>query len=97
MTKKRFSPTKKFTKKNIENIPKNKPIIYKIKNFKGTNIYTGTTKYGRVTNRLKEHLPEGPDPMKGAKYFQIKQMNSIKNAQKEEQKIIKREKPKFNE
>jgi len=97
MTKKRFSPTKKFTNKNIENIQKNKPIIYKIKNSKGTNIYTGTAKYGRVIDRLKEHLSEGPDPIKGAKYFQIKQTNSIKNAQKEEQGIIKREKPKFNE
>jgi len=96
MIKKRFSSIKKFTKKNIENIPKNKPVIYKIKNSKGTNIYTGNAKYGRVIDRLKEHLSEGPDPIKGAKYFQIKQTNSIKNAQEEEQRIIKREKPKFN-
>jgi len=92
----RFSNKKQFKKENLDSIPTYKPVLYEIHNSHGTNIYTGTAKRGRVKERLKEHLTQGSDPVKGGKLFRIKQMDSIKNAQKEEQRIIKREKPKFN-
>lgn len=43
-----------------------------------------------------EHLPGGPDPIKGGVTFQVKQMVSIEEAQAEEKKIINREKPRHN-
>ena len=92
----KFSNKKQFKKENLYSIPNYKPVIYEINNSRGINIYTGTAKRGRVKERLKEHLTQGSDPIKGGKSFRIKQMDSIKNAQKEEQRIIKREKPKFN-
>jgi len=50
-----------FDKKGIESLAKDKPVVYKIKNDKGKNLYTGVAKRGRVEERLKEHLPLFPD------------------------------------
>lgn len=96
MGTKKFSLKRNFSKKNIERIPKNKPIVYKLKNAGETNLYTGIAKLGRVDDRLKEHLLGGKDPIKGARQFQIKQFKSIDQARREEKKIIKKEKPKYN-
>jgi len=96
MAIKRFSPRRSFNKTSINKVPINKPGIYKIMNLKGENIYSGSAKLNRLGERLEEHLPGGSDAIKGAKTFQIKQFNSILQAQKEEKKIIKNEKPKFN-
>ena len=94
---KRFSPRKTLNKTNIEKTRREKPTVYKLLNAKGKNIYTGVAKRGRVEERLKEHLADGQDPISGAKFFQIRQMTSIKEAKEEEAKIIKKEKPKFNQ
>ncbi|HEB35906.1 MAG TPA: hypothetical protein ENI18_08710 [Candidatus Aminicenantes bacterium] len=96
MGTKKFSPKRNFSKKNIEKILKNKPIVYKLKNAGETNLYTGIAKLGRVDDRLKEHLLGGKDPIKGARQFQTKQFKSIDQARREEKKIIKKEKPKYN-
>jgi len=96
MAKKRFIHQGFFGKRNIESVPKDKPIIYKIKSRKGENIYTGVAKRSRPEDRLKEHLRNGKDPIPGANSFSIKQKESIKSAKKEEQKIIRAEKPKYN-
>ena len=96
MTKKRFSPTKKFNKTNISKAPSDKPIVYKIKNSKGNNIYTGISKRGEGQNRLMDHLSSGKDPVKGGKTVQIKQFNTIKEARQEEKIIIKKEQPNQN-
>jgi hypothetical protein len=48
-----------FAKEGIESLPKNKPIVYKIENRKGDNIYAGVAKRGRVEERLEEHLTGG--------------------------------------
>lgn len=92
----RFTNKKQFKKENLDSLPNNKPVVYEIHNSRGTNIYTGTAKRGRVKERLKEHFTQGSDPIKEGKSFRIKQMESIKNAQKDEERIIKREKPRFN-
>ena len=97
MGTKRFSPTRNFSKKNIGEVPKDKPGVYKIRNKQGNNIYTGVFKRGQGQNRLKDHLPEGGDSIPRASGFQIKQMPSIERAKVEEKKIIKNEKPKYNE
>jgi len=86
-----------LNKTNIAKIFKNKPVVYKILDAKGKNIYTGSAKRGRAVERLGEHLPRAKDAIPGAKFFQIKQMRSIDKAKTEEKRVINREKPKYNQ
>ncbi len=85
-----------FTRKGIESLARDKPAVYKILNRKGDNLYTGIAKRGRVADRLKEHLPGGPDPIRGGAKVKIEQKKSIAEARKSESRIIKRSKPKHN-
>ncbi|TET71477.1 MAG: hypothetical protein E3J56_06570 [Candidatus Aminicenantes bacterium] len=85
-----------FTKEGIESLAKNKPVVYKIQNKNGSNLYTGVAKRGRVEERLKEHLPSGPDPIRGGKKVIITQKSSIDEALKTEARIIKQAKPPKN-
>jgi excinuclease UvrABC nuclease subunit len=96
MATKRFSPQRNFNKTGTQKVPTNEPIVYKLMNKEGTNIYTGTAKRGRGSERLEDHLPGGQDPIRGARTFQIKQKPSIAEAEKEEKQIIEKEKPKYN-
>ena len=66
----KFSRTQKFTKENIEKVPKNKAIIYKIKNTNGENLYTGIAGQGRVRQRLLEHKELKKDKIPGGTCFQ---------------------------
>lgn len=91
-----FSRKKNFNKTNIEKMPESKPIIYKIKNLKGENIYTGIAKKGRIKDRLKEHLPKNKDVIPGGESFSVKKMRTIRDAEAEEKIIIKKENPKYN-
>jgi hypothetical protein len=81
----------KFNKTEIDSLPNNKPVVYKITTDGGNNNYTGVAQRGRVRDRLREHLGEIP----GAN-IQIEQMNSIAEAREKETRIIKRSKPKYN-
>ena len=85
-----------FDKDGIENLAKDKPIVYQIEDAKGNNIYTGVAKRGRVENRLKEHLPGGKDPICGGAKLKIQQKSSIDEAIKSEARIIKRQQPPQN-
>ncbi|NHZ85580.1 MAG: hypothetical protein GWP19_06835 [Planctomycetia bacterium] len=80
-----------FNKKGISNLPKDKPVVYKILTNNNNNNYTGIAKRGRVPERLAEHLGEIP----GAK-VQIEQMSSISTAREKESNIISRSQPKYN-
>ncbi len=86
-----------FSEEGIESLAKNKPIVYKIEDDSGTNIYTGVAKRGRVEDRLKEHLPGGKDPIPGGAKVKIEQKESIAEAEKSEARIIKRAQPLYNE
>ncbi len=85
-----------FTQEGIESLSKDKPVVYKIENSKGKNIYTGIAKRGRVEERLKEHLPGGPDPVRGGVKVKIIQKNSIDDALKSEARIIRQQQPPQN-
>jgi len=85
-----------FNKDGIESLAKDKPVVYKILNDKDDNLYTGVAKRGRVEERLKEHLPSGPDPVRGGKKVVIDQKNSIGEALKAEARSIKRSQPPQN-
>lgn len=97
MAKKTFSKKTSLSKSNVSKVPNNKPAVYKIKNQKGKNIYTGVAQKGRVQDRLAEHMPKGTDPIPGAKSFSYKPKGSINSAKVEEKRIIKTEKPRYNE
>jgi excinuclease UvrABC nuclease subunit len=88
--------TAKFNAEGIESLPKDKPVVYRILDSDGENIYTGVAKRGRVSERLAEHLPGGPDPIRGAAKVRIEQKTSINEAKGSEERIIKRSKPKYN-
>ena len=83
--------TTNYKPEDIDKLPNNKPVVYKIQSAGGTNNYTGVAKRGRVNDRIKEHLGEIP----GAN-VQIEQMSSINEALKKEANIISRSKPKYN-
>lgn len=85
-----------FDKKGIEGLAKNKPVVYDIKNSEGKTLYTGIAKRGRVEERLKEHLPGGPDPVRGGAKVVIQQKSSIAHAEKAEAKAIKQNQPPQN-
>lgn len=95
MAKKR-PKTVEFSSEGIAKLPKDKPVVYRIKNQTGVNIYTGKAKRGRVEGRLEEHLPGAVDPILGGKTIKITQINNIDEAEKLEKRIIAKEKPKFN-
>ena len=81
----------KFNKTGIENLPNNKPAVYKILTGAGKVNYAGVAQRGRVQDRITEHLGEIP----GAT-VQIQQTNRIAEARKKEAGIIKRSKPRYN-
>ncbi|MCG2713763.1 MAG: hypothetical protein L6308_02820, partial [Candidatus Omnitrophica bacterium] len=56
--------------------------------------YVGVPKKGRLQGRVEQHLEDGK--ICGGK-VQIKQMPSIKEAEKAEARIIARSDPKYNE
>lgn len=85
-----------FTPEGIESLAKDKPVVYKIEDEDGKNVYTGVAKKGRVEARLKEHLPGGPDPIRGGKKVSIAQKSSIGEALRSEARIIKRAQPPQN-
>ena len=85
-----------FDEQGIEGLAKNKPIVYNIEDKKGNTLYTGVAKRGRVEERLKEHLPGGPDPVRGGTKVRIQQKTSITEVEKAEARSIKRNQPPQN-
>ncbi len=83
--------TVNYNRQNINKLPNDKPVMYRIKTGSGHDNYVGLVQKGRVRARIAEHLGEIP----GAK-VEIEQFNSIKGAQKKEANVIKRSKPKYN-
>lgn len=84
--------TVNYNRSSIDQLPNNKPAIYKIKTEAGNTNYIGIAKRYRVADRIKEHLSEIP----GAT-VQIEQCSSIDEARTKEQNLIKRNQPKYNQ
>ena len=92
----KFNRTQKFTKENIAKVPKNKAIVYKIKNEKGENLYTGIAGRGRVQKRLEEHKQIDNEKIPTGTRFQFTQVKNKDKARVVEKQIIKKEQPEFN-
>jgi len=82
---------------HIESLPNDKPVVYRILNRQGENVYTGVAGKGNVHDRLQDHLPGQRDAIPGAFKVQIDRQASIRDAEKKEANIISRSKPKFNQ
>jgi len=87
--------TVRFNKTGIGKLPDDKPVVYTIETNGGRNNYTGIAQRGRVQETLKEHLPQGPDPVPGAK-VRVEQVDTIAAARERERAINARSHPKYN-
>ncbi len=81
----------KYNKQGIEQLPNDKPVLYRIETQAGRPNYIGIAQRGRVRDRLSEHLGKIP----GAT-VRIEQFNDIKDAQKKEVNVIRRAQAKYN-
>jgi hypothetical protein len=88
--------TVKLNRGGIGKVPDDKPVLYKILNQAGENIYTGVAKRGRVRERLAEHLASGQDPVRGGVKAQIEQHHRIADVEQKEKRVIARSKPRQN-
>ena len=88
--------TVRLNKENIQDLPQDKPVVYKILNKKEENIYTGIAKRGNVQDRLIDHLTGNTDAIPGGVKVQIEQMPTIEDAKQKETNIISHSKPKHN-
>lgn len=52
--------TGKFDGKGIEGLAKDKPVVYKIEDSRGKNLYTGIAKRGASSSASKSTCPRGP-------------------------------------
>lgn len=92
----KFTNVKKLNKTNIKNIPEDKPIVYRFLNNSNKELYTGTAKRNRAQDRLLEHLSIKKEKIGGATKVKIAQFPNLESAKKEEKRLIKQLKPKFN-
>lgn len=81
----------KYTKQGIEQLPDDKPVLYRIETEAGRPNYIGIAQRGRVRERLSEHLSKIP----GAT-VRIEQFNDIKDAMKKEINVIRKTQAKYN-
>lgn len=89
--------TVRMNPENVSNLPNDKPVVYKILDRDGENIYTGVAGRGNVRDRLEDHLAGHKDAIPGASKVQIDQQSSIREAKTKEANIISRSKPKYNQ
>ncbi len=82
----------KHNKNCVNQLPNDKPVLYRIETEAGKLNYAGVAKRGRVKDRIKEHLREIP----GAS-VRVEQFSSIRDALTKESRVIKRNQPKYNE
>ena len=85
-----------LNKTTIAELANDKAAVYKIKNAKGDNVYTGAVARGKVQEQLTKHLRGGEDAVPGAKTVQLTQKATVKEARESAARIIKRDDPKYN-
>lgn len=94
-TSKPKTKTVNFTLEGIVQLSNDKPIVYKILTQGGKNNYTGVAKKGEISTTIQKHLQSGKNYVPGYK-VKIERMNTIQEAQKKADRIIKISKPKYN-
>ena len=81
-----------YNKTGINNLPTDKPVVYRIKTGSGKDNYVGVAQRGRPQDRISEHLDEIPGST-----VEIEQCSSIADAREKEARLIKRNQPKYND
>jgi hypothetical protein len=85
-----------FNVTTIAEVANDKAAVYKIKNAKGDNVFTGAAAKGKVRDQLTKHLKGGEEAVPGAKSFQLTQKNTVAEARASAARIIKRDEPRHN-
>ena len=85
-----------LNKTTVAELANDKAAVYKIKNAKGDNVYTGAVARGRVQEQIAKHLKGGEDYVPGGKTIQLTQKATVGEARKSAARIIKRDQPKYN-
>lgn len=88
----KFSKTMRITNANLENVPGDKPGVYRIKNVEGDVLYIGKAKGGRLDDRIAEHKGE----FEGGTKFQYRTTPSKDAAERLERREIREYKPPKN-
>ena len=86
--------TVKFNERGAEQLPDDKPVVYRIKTEGNRTNYVGIANRGRVQERIREHIRN--KRITGAK-VQIEQKRSIREARATEKRVIARSKPRHNQ
>jgi hypothetical protein len=81
----------KYSKQGIEQLPNDKPVLYRIETESGNTKYIGVAQKGKVKEIISEHLGKIPGGT-----VRIEQFNSLSDAQKKEINVIKRTQAKYN-
>lgn len=92
MATKKFSKEKTITQKNLENVPDNKPGVYRIKNADHDILCIGKARGGRLPDRIAEHKGE----FQSGTRFQYRLTPSKDAAERLERKEIREWKPPRN-
>ncbi|PIU74821.1 MAG: hypothetical protein COS76_04075 [Candidatus Portnoybacteria bacterium CG06_land_8_20_14_3_00_39_12] len=92
MAMQKFSKVKRITNANIENVPGDKPGVYRIKNAGGDVLYIGKAKGGRLDERIAEHKGE----FEGGTQFQYRTTPSKEAAERLERREIREYTPPKN-
>ncbi len=85
-----------LNKTTVAELANDKAVVYKIKNAKGENVYTGAVARGKVNEQIAKHIRGGEDAIPGGKTVQITQKATVAEARKSAERIIKRDQPKYN-
>lgn len=85
-----------LNKTTIAEVADDKAAVYKIKNAKGDNVFTGAAARGKVQDQLTKHLKGGEEAIPGAKTFQLTQKATVGEARTSAARIVKRDQPKYN-
>ena len=85
-----------LNKTTVAELANDKAVVYKIKNAKGDNIFTGAVARGKVQEQISKHLRGGEEAIPGAKTVQLTQKDTVGEARKSAARIIKRDEPKYN-
>ncbi|MEK0325628.1 MAG: hypothetical protein QQN63_07975 [Nitrosopumilus sp.] len=80
-----------YNKLGISTLADNKPVVYRIQNKKGKDLYVGVAKLGRAHAIIMEHLGTIPGTT-----VTILQFDSLQEAKIDEARIIHRFPPKYN-
>lgn len=85
-----------LNKTTVAELANDKAVVYKIKNAKGENVYTGAVARGKVRDQIAKHIRGGEEAIPGGKTVQLTQKDTVAEARKSAARIIKRDEPKHN-